>query len=133
MARMILPQGWPRPKGYANAVLAQGQLLSIAGQIGWNEQQNIVSDDFIVQVRQALLNTRALLEAAQAKPEHLVRMTWYLTDKQQYLARLKELGQVYQDVIGKHYPAMTAVEVTALIEDRALVEIESAAVIPLQP
>jgi enamine deaminase RidA (YjgF/YER057c/UK114 family) len=129
MPESILPEGWPRPKGYSNAVLAEGRMLFIAGQIGWNERETIVSDDFIDQVRQALHNTVALLRAAGAGPEHLVRMTWYLTDKREYLARLNEVGTVYREVIGRHYPAMTAVEVRALIEDRAKVEIESTAVI----
>jgi enamine deaminase RidA (YjgF/YER057c/UK114 family) len=126
----ILADGWQRPKGYSNAVLAEGRMLFIAGQIGWDENEQFVGDDFIDQVRQALSNTVALLQAAGAGPQHLTRMTWYLTDKREYLARLRELGQVYREVIGNHYPAMTALEVTALIEDRAKVEIESTAVIP---
>ena len=132
MHRMILPEGWARPKGYSNAILAEGRTLFIAGQIGWDGNEQFVGDDFIDQVRQALQNTVTLLETAGGGPQHLARMTWYLADKKEYLARISEVGQVYREVIGKHYPAMTAVEVTALIEDRAKVEIESTAVIPYE-
>jgi len=127
---VIQPPGWPRPRGYANAVLAEGRLLFIAGQIGWDAEGTFHSDDFVAQARQALENVLTLLRAAGAAPEHLVRMTWYVTDKQDYLRRSGELGVAYREVLGSVYPAMTAVEVSALIEDRARVEIECTAVIP---
>lgn len=132
MHQTILPEGWKRPKGYSNAVLAEGRTLFIAGQIGWDGNEQFAGDDFIDQVRQALQNTVALLEAAGGGPQHLTRMTWYLTDKKEYLQRISEVGQVYREVIGKNYPAMTAIGVTALIEERAKVEIESTAVIPFK-
>jgi len=127
---VIQPAGWPRPRGYANAVVAEGRMLFIAGQIGWDAEGVFHSDDFVAQARQALENVLTLLRAAGAAPEHLVRMTWYVTDKQDYLRRSKELGTAYREVLGSVYPAMTAVEVSALIEDRARVEIECTAVIP---
>ena len=127
---VIQPPGWPRPKGYANAVAAEGRLLFIAGQIGWDAEGVFHSDDLVAQARQALENVLTLLRAAGAAPEHLVRMTWYVTDKQDYLRRSRELGVAYREVLGSVYPAMTAVEVSALIEDRARVEIECTAVIP---
>ena len=127
---VIQPAGWPRPSGYANAVVAEGRLLFIAGQIGWDAEGRFHSDDFVAQARQALLNVLTLLQAAGAAPEHLVRMTWYVTDRQEYLRRAKELGAAYRELLGSVYPAMTAVEVSALIEDRARVEIECTAVIP---
>lgn len=126
----ILPEGWKRPKGYANAIAAKGEFIFISGQIGWDEDERLVGDDFLTQAAQALRNTVTLLKAANAGPEHIVRMTWLLTDKQAYLGSLKELGVIYRDIIGSHFPAMTAVEVKALMEDGALVEIESTAVIP---
>ena len=127
---VIQPAGWPRPRGYANAVAAEGRLLFIAGQIGWDAEGVFHSDDFVAQARQALENVLTLLRAAGAAPEHLVRMTWYVTDKRDYLRRSRELGMAYREVLGSVYPAMTAVEVSALIEDRAKVEIECTAVIP---
>jgi len=127
---VIQPAGWPRPSGYANAVLAEGRLLFIAGQIGWDAEGRFHSDDFVAQARQALLNVLTLLQAAGAAPEHLVRMTWYVTDRQEYLRRAKELGAAYRELLGSVYPAMTAVEVSALIEDRAKLEVECTAVIP---
>lgn len=126
---MINPDGWPRPSGYSNGVLAQGRQLYIAGQVGWDEQGRFPGMDFLSQVKQALRNVRAVLDQAGAKPEHLVRMTWYVTDKRAYNANLTELGAVYREVIGKHFPAMTAIEVKGLIEDNACVEIEATAVI----
>jgi enamine deaminase RidA (YjgF/YER057c/UK114 family) len=127
---VIQPAGWPRPRGYANAVVAEGRMLFIAGQIGWDAEEVFHSDDFVAQARQALENVLTLLRAAGAAPEHLVRMTWYVTDRQDYLRRSRELGAAYREVLGSVYPAMTAVEVSALIEDRAKVEIECTAVIP---
>jgi enamine deaminase RidA (YjgF/YER057c/UK114 family) len=130
MPEVVQPKGWPRPKGYAHAVAAEGRLLFIAGQIGWDSSETFRSDDFVDQARQALDNVVTLLRAAGGEPEHLVRMTWYVTDKGEYLRRLKELGAAYREVVGPIFPAMTAVEVSALIEDRARVEIECTAVIP---
>jgi len=129
--RILLPEGWPRPSGYSNGVVAEGRMVFVAGQVGWDATQTIRSDDFVEQVRQALENSLAVLAEAGAGPDHLVRIVWYVTDTQDYLGRLKELGQVYWEVVGKHYPAMTLVEVSALIEPGAKVEIETTAVIPL--
>jgi enamine deaminase RidA (YjgF/YER057c/UK114 family) len=128
--RSVNPQGWPRPRGYSNGIEARGRLLFVAGQIGWDEQERIVSDDLIEQTRQALKNTVAVLAAGGAKPEHVARMTWYLTDKREYLRRAGEFGAVYREFMGKHFPAMAMVQVSALMEDRAKVEVESTAVIP---
>ena len=128
--RVVQPEGWPRPRGYANGVVARGRLLFMAGQIGWDENEQFASDDLIEQVRQALKNTLAVLAAGGAKPEHVVRMTWYLTDKREYLRRAKEFGAVYRELMGRHFPAMAMVQVAALIEDRAKVEVETTAVIP---
>jgi enamine deaminase RidA (YjgF/YER057c/UK114 family) len=130
MSEIIQPPGWPRPRGYANAVLAEGRLLLIAGQIGWDAEGVIASDDFVAQARRALENVLTLLRTAGAAPEHLVRMTWYVTDRAEYLRCSKELGVAYREILGNVYPAMTAVEVSALIEERAKVEIECTAVIP---
>lgn len=128
--RILQPPGWPRSRGYANGILAEGRLVFVAGQIGWDAGQNIVSDDLVEQVRQTLENTLAVLREAGAGPEHVARMTWYLTDKREYLARAREIGETYRALMGRHYPAMAAVEVKALMEDRAKVEIETTAVIP---
>jgi len=122
--------GWPRPRGYSNGVVAEGRFVFVAGQIGWNEREQIVSDDLVEQARQALKNTVAVLAAGGARPEHVVRMTWYLTDKREYLKRAKEFGAVYREFMGKHFPAMAMVQVSALMEDRAKVEVETTAVIP---
>jgi enamine deaminase RidA (YjgF/YER057c/UK114 family) len=130
MIKKLQPPGWADPKGYANGILARGALLFVGGQIGWNAQQQFESDDFIAQTRQALLNIMAVLQAGGAGPEHMVRMTWYVVDRVEYAARLKELGAVYREVMGKNFPAMTCVEVAALVEDRAQVEIEVTAVVP---
>ena len=131
--RVILPAGWPRPKGYANGVVARGEMLFIAGMIGWDAEGRIHSDDFGAQARQALQNVAEVLEEAGGKPENIVRMTWYVTDKREYLAASREVGQAYREIIGAYNAAMTAVEVRALIEDRAKVEIEVTAVLPDQP
>ncbi|HCS28343.1 MAG TPA: enamine deaminase RidA [Spongiibacteraceae bacterium] len=128
--QIIQPEGWPKPRGYTNGILTEGKTLYIGGQIGWDEQEVFGSDDFVEQVRQALLNTVAILNAGGARPEHIVRMTWYITDKEEYLQSLKQLGRVYRDVIGQHYPVMAMVQVVALIEDQAKVEIETTAVLP---
>ena len=131
MSRQILqPAHWARPKGYANGVSVRGQQIFVAGMIGWDAQAQFHSDDLVAQVRQALQNIVEVLAEAGAKPEHIVRMTWYLTDKREYLRRGKEIGAAYRELIGSFNAAMTAVEVRALIEDRAQVEIEVTAVIP---
>ena len=128
--KKLQPPGWAEPKGYANGVLARGALIFVGGQIGWNESQKFESDDFIAQTRQALMNIVAVLKAGGAGPEHMVRMTWYVTDRIEYSTRLKELGGVYREVMGKHFPAMTCVEVSGLVEDRAKIEIEVTASLP---
>ncbi len=127
---VILPAGWPRPKGYANGVAASGRILFIAGMIGWDSQGQFHSDDFAAQARQALQNIADVLREAGGKPEDIVRMTWYVTDKREYLAAGKEVGKAFREIIGAYNAAMTAVEVTALMEDRAKVEIEATAVLP---
>ena len=131
--KLLQPAHWTRPKGYANGVavsLARGRQVFVAGMIGWDAQGQFHTDDLVVQVRQALQNIVEVLAEAGAKPEHIVRMTWYLTDKREYLRRGKEIGAVFRELIGSFNAAMTAVEVRALIEDRAKVEIEVTAVIP---
>ena len=130
MRKLLQPPGWAPAKGYANGVAARGTLVFVGGQIGWNAQQQFETDDFIEQTRQTLQNVVAVLKEAGAGPEHMVRMTWYVIDRVEYNARLKELGGVYREVIGKHFPAMTCVEVAALMEARAKVEIEVTAVLP---
>jgi enamine deaminase RidA (YjgF/YER057c/UK114 family) len=127
---ILQPPGWPRPRGYSNGVAASGRQVFVSGMIGWNADGHFESDDFALQSRQALLNIVAVLREAGARPEHIVRMTWYVLDKHAYLAASEALGAAYREIIGKHYPAMTAVEVRALIEDRAQVEIEVTAVVP---
>jgi enamine deaminase RidA (YjgF/YER057c/UK114 family) len=127
---ILQPPGWPRPRGYANGVVAEGRLVFVAGQIGWDASETIVSDALVEQVRQTLENTLAVLHEAGAGPEHVARMTWYVTDKRDYLHRAREIGEVYRALMGKHYPAMAVVEVKALIEDRAKIEIETTAVVP---
>ena len=128
--RILQPPGWPRPRGYANGIAAEGRLVFVAGQIGWDATRTMVSDDLVDQFRQTLENTLAVLREADAGPEHVARMTWYVTDKREYLARGRELGEAYRALMGQHYPAMAVVEVKALIEDRAKVEIETTAVVP---
>lgn len=131
MTKQVLqPAGWAAPKGYANGVAASGRQVFVAGQIGWNGQCQFESDDFVAQVRQTLANIKAVLAEAGATPEHIVRMTWYLIDKREYIARGREVGQAYRDILGREYGiAMTAVQVAALMEDRAKVEIEVTAVL----
>ena len=129
-SKTVQPEGWPTPRGYANGVVATGRQLFIGGQIGWNAEQRFEAHDFVGQMRQALLNIRAVLEAAGGAPDHLVRLTWYVTDKAEYLARQREVGAAYREVLGKVFPAMTMVVVSALVEDEALVEIEATAVLP---
>ena len=126
----LQPANWPRPKGYSNGIIAEGRMLFLGGQVGWDETETFHTDDFAGQVRQALLNIVTLLKEAQAGPENIVRMTWYITDKREYLGSLKEIGQAYREIIGKHYPVMAMVQVSALMEDKAKVEIEVTAVLP---
>ncbi len=128
--QFLQPEGWAAPRGYANGVVATGRQLFVAGQIGWDTQQRIVPGGLVPQVRQALINIVTVLETGGARPEHLVRLTWYLTDRAAYLAAAKEIGAVYREVIGRHYPAMTAVEVSALMEADAVVEIDATAILP---
>ena len=128
--QVLHPGGWVPAKGYANGIAARGTQIFVGGQIGWNAQQQFESDDFIDQCRQTLRNVMAVLQAGGAGPQHMVRMTWYVIDRDEYNARLKELGAVYREVIGKHFPAMTCVAVAALMEARAKVEIEVTAVVP---
>lgn len=128
--QVLQPTGWPRPKGYANGVAASGRMVYVAGMIGWDAQGVFRSDDFAVQARQALVNIVAVLREAGGAPEHIVRMTWYVTDKREYLAAGRDVGRAFREVIGSYNAAMTAVEVKALMEDRAKVEIEATAVIP---
>jgi enamine deaminase RidA (YjgF/YER057c/UK114 family) len=130
MMEILQPPGWARPRGYSNGVAASGRLVCVSGMIGWDAEGVFHTDDFAGQVRQALLNIVAVLKEAGAGPEHIVRMTWYVVDKNEYVAAYKEVGAVYREIIGAHYPAMTAVQVAALIEDRARVEIEVTAVAP---
>jgi enamine deaminase RidA (YjgF/YER057c/UK114 family) len=127
--RILQPAGWARPRGYANGVAAEGRQVFVGGQIGWDADQRIVSDDFAAQARQALANVVAVLAEAGAKPEHLVRLTWYVTGRDEYQAALSEIGAAYRELIGRHYPAMSVVIVAGLLEPRAKVEIEATAVI----
>ena len=127
---LLHPQHWKRPRGYANGVVAAGRLVFVAGQVGWNAEQQFESQDFVAQVRQALENVVAIVREAGGTPAHIVRLTWFITDKGEYLSRLPEVGKVYCSVMGRHFPAMTMVEVRALMEDEAKVEIEASAVVP---
>lgn len=127
---LLQPPEWLAPKGYANGIAARGTMVFVGGQIGWNGQQQLETDDFIAQTRQALLNIVAVLHEANAGPEHMVRMTWYIVDRDEYTARLKELGAVYREIIGRNFPTMSCVEVSRLVEARAKVEIEVTAVVP---
>jgi enamine deaminase RidA (YjgF/YER057c/UK114 family) len=124
------PSGWPRAKGYSNGVAASGRTVVVSGMIGWDASGQFQTDDFVGQARQALENIVTVLAEAGARPDHIVRLTWYVVDKREYLAAGRELGTAYRDVIGRHYPAMSAVEVSALMEDRARVEIEATAIVP---
>jgi enamine deaminase RidA (YjgF/YER057c/UK114 family) len=128
--QVLQPAGWARPRGYSNGVAAEGRQVFIAGQIGWNAEQRFEHFDLVGQVRQALRNIVEVLAVAGARPEHITRMTWYLIDRREYLAQAAAIGAAYRDIIGRHYPAMTAVQVGALMEDAALVEIEATAVVP---
>jgi len=127
---ILLPDGWPRPKGYSNGVATDaGRLVFVAGIVGWDESGEFQSDDLLDQFRQVLLNTLAIMEEGGAGPKHMVRMTWYITDKQDYLSRLTEIGAIYRDVMGKNFPVMACVQVAALMDDRAKIEIETTCVV----
>lgn len=128
--QFLHPRTWKQPKGFANGIVAQGRLVFLAGQVGWNAAQEFESDDFIAQARQALANIVALVAEAGGKPEHIARLTWFVLDKREYLSRLRELGDAYRGVMGRYFPAMTLVQVAALAEDRAKLEIEATAVVP---
>jgi enamine deaminase RidA (YjgF/YER057c/UK114 family) len=128
--QVLLPTGWKRPKGYANGVAVRGRQVHVAGMIGWDAQEQFHSDDFAQQARQVFLNIVAVLTEAGAAPAHIVRMTWYVTDKREYLAALPEVGKAFREVIGNYNIAMAAVQVSGLMEDRAKVEIETTAVVP---
>ncbi len=130
MVEIVHPDGWPPAKGYSNGMVGEGKTLFIGGQIGWTKDQTFETDDFVEQAEQAMRNIADILRSAGATPEHLVRLTWYITDKRAYVAEQRRLGEAYRRVFGRHFPAMTLVQVVALLEDRALVEIEATALIP---
>jgi enamine deaminase RidA (YjgF/YER057c/UK114 family) len=127
---ILQPPGWAQPKGYSNGVAARGRVVCVSGMVGWDAQGQFQTDDFVGQARQALENIVAVLREADAGPGHIVRMTWYVLDKREYIASGRELGAAYREVIGRHYPAMSAVQVAGLMEERARVEIEVTAVVP---
>jgi enamine deaminase RidA (YjgF/YER057c/UK114 family) len=124
------PRNWKRPSGFTNGIVAKGRLVFLAGQVGWNADEKFESTDFVAQTRQALTNIVTLVSEAGGKPDHVTRLTWFVLDKKEYLARLRELGEAYRAVMGRHFPAMTLIQVVALVEDQASVEIEATAVIP---
>jgi enamine deaminase RidA (YjgF/YER057c/UK114 family) len=128
--RLLHPKNWAPTKGFSSGVAVEGRQIYVAGQVAWNARQEIVDEDFVAQVEQALRNIVDILAEADARPEHLVRLTWYITDKREYIARASEVGQTYRRVVGRHFPAMTLVQVAALLDDRAKVEIEATAVVP---
>jgi len=127
---VLNPPGWARPKGYANGIKARGTMVFTAGVVGWNAREQFESEDFIGQLRQALVNTKAILAEAGAEPAHIVRMTWYVTNKDEYVSNLKEIGKAWRDVLGRVFPCMACVEVVALVEAAAKIEIETTAVMP---
>ena len=131
--RSLLPPGWPRPKGYANAIAASGRMIFTAGIVGWDTQQRFVDGGLAEQFRQVLLNLLAVLRAGGAGPEHLVRLTWFVVDRDDYVANLASIGAIYRELVGKNYPAMAVVQVSALVEPAALIEIEATAVVPEDP
>ena len=128
--QVLQPSGWPRPKGYSNGLVASGKMVFLAGLIGWNEEERIETDDFAGQARQVFQNIVSVLKEAGAGPEHIVRMTWFVSDKKEYLASLKGIGAAYREIIGRHYPAMSVIEVSGFIEEGAKLEVEATAVIP---
>jgi enamine deaminase RidA (YjgF/YER057c/UK114 family) len=127
---IIQPEGWAKPIGYSNGISARGRIVQVGGQIGWDENCQFHSDDFAEQTKQTLLNIVAVLKAADARPEHLIQMTWYFTDRAAYKASMKAIGAAYREIIGRHFPPMAAVQVVALMEDRAKIEIQALAVVP---
>ena len=131
--QVLHPKHWAAAKGFANGIAAEGKQVFVAGQVGWNAEQTFESDDFAAQTEQALRNIVEVLAEAGARPEHIVRLTWYVTSKQEYISRLRDVGAAYRRVLGRHFPAMTLVQVVALVEDRAKVEIEATAVVPHRP
>ncbi len=133
MAETLQPPGWPRPRGYANGIATSGRLVFVAGQVGWDAQGGLVGPDLVAQVRQALRNVVAVLAEGGARPEHVARMTWYLASRGEYNARLPEIGAVYREILGKVFPAMTAVQVAGFVEEGVQVEIEVTAVVPEPP
>ena len=128
--KVLQPEGWKRPKGYANGIMSEGRLIHVAGQVGWDENEEVVSENFADQAEQALKNIVAILKTAGAGPEHLTRMTWFVVARDEYLAQQAELGAAYRRVIGRHFPAMSVIGIAGLIEDGAKLEIEATAVIP---
>jgi enamine deaminase RidA (YjgF/YER057c/UK114 family) len=130
MHRALQPEGWARPAGYANGLVARGRMIFVSGQVGWNSESRLESDDLVAQIAQALRNIAAVLACDGATPEHVTNLVWYFIDKREYINRLPEVGKVYREIMGKNFPAMTAVQVSALIEDRAKVEIQATAVVP---
>jgi enamine deaminase RidA (YjgF/YER057c/UK114 family) len=131
--QLLHPKHWAAAKGFANGIAAEGRQVFVAGQVGWDAEQRFASDDFAAQTEQALRNIVEVLAEAGARPEHIVRLTWYVIDKSEYISRLRDVGAAYRRVLGRHFPAMTLVQVVALVEDRAKVEIEATAVVPLAP
>jgi len=129
--KILLPPGWPRPHGYSNGVSAEGRMVFLAGQIGWDEDQVIQTDSMAGQIEQTLKNSIAVLAEADAEPRHIVRMTWYITSRDEYMAEIREIGRIWREVMGKVYPAMAVIEISALIESAAKVEIETTAVVPV--
>ena len=128
--KILQPSGWKTPRGYSNGIAAEGRLVFVSGMIGWDGQERFAGPDLVSQVRQALANVVAVLAEADARPEHIVRMTWYVLDKREYVAAYKEIGAAYRELIGRHFPTMTAIQVAGLVEDQARVEIEVTAVVP---
>ncbi|MBM3526028.1 MAG: RidA family protein [Alphaproteobacteria bacterium] len=128
--RILQPPGWKKPRGYANGVAAEGRYVFVGGMIGWDGEERFAGPDLVSQVRQALHNVVAVLAEGGARPEHIVRMTWYVLDKREYVGAYKEIGAAYREIIGRHFPAMTAIQVAGLVEDQARVEIEVTAVVP---
>lgn len=128
--KILQPPGWPRPKGYANGISARGRMIFTAGVVGWNEEERFAASDLVGQFRQVLLNTLAILNEDGAGPEHVVRMTWYVTDRGDYIARAREIGAVWRELMGKNFPVMAVVEVAGLVEPEARIEIETIAVVP---
>jgi len=128
--QLLHPRAWKQPKGFVNGIAAEGRMIFVAGQVGWNAEQTFESDDFVAQAHQALQNVVAIVGEAGGRPEHIARLTWFVLDKREYLSRLRELGAAYRSVMSRHFPAMTLVQVGALVEERAKVEIEATAVLP---